>query len=244
MSSRTQERVMSATMKSEYASNFINQSRHSRTSSAITFGTTGMSNKSTTTRESLVYPHRIKQPDSFLELIQGKYTADHIEKQREQDRIDYVKHLLFGRKRTFKNHIDNNSNQLRKLEAHKKIKLMSQMEAKENEIHDYLQTATMDKIQYRNYNEKALLLLKPTTSINGLVKATRSMKPRQAKTTTMSLGTHNNTREGEGKFKSNVGFYLSNTTEIDKIAIKNNIKAKRPKSTKSGKVRKMNKDLV
>ena len=50
------------------------------------------------------------QPDSFVELISNKYMADHIEKQAEEDRLAYVKHMLFGQKRTFRNFIDNNSN--------------------------------------------------------------------------------------------------------------------------------------
>ena len=50
------------------------------------------------------------QPDSFMELISNKYMADHIEKQAEEDRLAYVKHMLFCQKRTFRNFIDNNSN--------------------------------------------------------------------------------------------------------------------------------------
>ena len=49
---------------------------------------------------------------------------DHILKQKEQDRVDYVKHMLFGKRRTFKNYIDNNSNQLRKITAKKKVELL------------------------------------------------------------------------------------------------------------------------
>jgi len=40
--------------------------------------------------------------------------ADYVENQREQDRVDYIKHLLFGKNRTFKNFINTNSNILKK----------------------------------------------------------------------------------------------------------------------------------
>ena len=79
--------------------------------------------------------------------------------------MDYVKHMLFGKRRTFKNFIDNNSNQLRKVTAKKKIALLDQIEQKEKEIHAYVNNSNINDIQYRNYNEKALVLLKPTTSI-------------------------------------------------------------------------------
>jgi len=57
-----------------------------------------------------------------------------------------VKHLLFGRRRTFKNYIDNNSNQLRKLENQKKIQIMTEMENTEKELHDYIRTANINNI--------------------------------------------------------------------------------------------------
>jgi hypothetical protein len=57
---------------------------------------------------------------------------------------------------------------LRKITNFRKIQLMNEIEGKEREIHDYVRTANMNNIQYRNYNEKALVLLKPTTSINAL----------------------------------------------------------------------------
>jgi hypothetical protein len=64
----------------------------------------------------------------------------------------------------------------------------------------------------------------------------------------MSLGPHNNTRSGDDKNKTHVGFYVSNTSDIDKITIKNKLKGKKPrsqsKSTRTAKVnRKMNGDL-
>jgi hypothetical protein len=96
---------MSATMKSEYASNYT---RHSRATSAYSFSTASRPSK--VTRESIVNPNRIPQPDTFKELIEGEYTKQHIERQQERDRLEFVKHMLFGRKRTFKNFIDNNSN--------------------------------------------------------------------------------------------------------------------------------------
>ena len=100
-----------------------------------------------------------------MNLIQNKFMEDHVLQQKEQDRVDYVKHMLFGKRRTFKNFIDNNSNQLRKVTAKKKIDLLDQIEAKEKEIHAYVSNANTNNIKYRNYNEKALVLLKPTTSI-------------------------------------------------------------------------------
>lgn len=77
------------------------------------------------------------EPDSFNELIENKYGSDYAENQREQDRVDYVKHLLFAKKRTFKNFIDNNSNLLRKETQNKKIMISGVMEDKERKLHDY-----------------------------------------------------------------------------------------------------------
>ena len=132
---------------------------------------------------------------------------DHVLKQKEQDRIDYVKHMLFGQKRTFKNFIDNNSNQLRKVTSNRKRDLLEQIEAKEKEIHSYVNNSNINNIKYRNYNEKALVLLKPTTSIQALKKSTE----RSNRHMSMSLGPHNNHKSGTGKIKPNVGYYLSNT---------------------------------
>jgi len=70
LTSRNNERIMSATMKSEYASNYTH---HSRATSAHTFSTAN-SKPSRVTRESIVNQNRILQPDSFKELIEGEYT--------------------------------------------------------------------------------------------------------------------------------------------------------------------------
>jgi len=48
-----------------------------------------------------------------------------------------VKHLLFAKKRTFKNFIDNNSNLLRKETQNHKILVNDVIEAKERLLHNY-----------------------------------------------------------------------------------------------------------
>ena len=66
-------------------------------------------------------------------------------------------------------------------------------------------------------------MIKPTTSVNALRETTNALlsKPKSAhsRVTSMSLGVHNNTKSG-AKPKPNVGFYVSNTSDIDKFAIK------------------------
>ena len=46
---------------------------------------------------------------------------------------------------------------------------MKDHEEHEQEIHNEIMTNTVDNFKYRNYNEKALDLLKPTLCINKLV---------------------------------------------------------------------------
>ena len=64
----------------------------------------------------------------------------------------------------------------------------------------------------------------------------------------MSLGTHNNTKSGEANnFKSGAGFYVSNTSDIDTIALKQKLghikKGRRARSRPRSKQTKYNKDL-
>ena len=44
----------------------------------------------TSFRESIVNMSRIPQPDTFADLIGGKYTINHIEEKREQDRNNLI----------------------------------------------------------------------------------------------------------------------------------------------------------
>ena len=54
------------------------------------------------------------QPEQFKDLIENKFHDDFVEHKKEEDRVKFVRQLLFAKKRTFKNFINNNSNIMRR----------------------------------------------------------------------------------------------------------------------------------
>ena len=66
------------------------------------------------TRDSIVNVNKMRQPDTFAELIQFDYQKAHIEKCQERDRVEYLNtKFMKGNPRIFRNFIDTNSNMLR-----------------------------------------------------------------------------------------------------------------------------------
>ena len=61
--------------------------------------------------------------------------SDYVEQQREADRLNYIKQILFGKPRTFKNYVDTNSNQLRSEAMSKRISLINAIADREEELH-------------------------------------------------------------------------------------------------------------
>ena len=67
------------------------------------------------TRDSIINVSKMRQPESFAELIGGQYQKAHIEECQERDRVEHLNSKFEkGNPRIFRNFIDTNSNLLRK----------------------------------------------------------------------------------------------------------------------------------
>ena len=147
------------------------------------------------------------QPDSFNDLIENKYYNDFVDELQEQDRAEFIQHLLFAKKRTFKNFIDNNSNLLRKQRQTLKSDVNKEVENLELRLHNY------------SNNQMDILQRKP-----GAMNVAANLKKKEAyskhRPLSMSLGLQNNTISTNTdtimKPNTRVGFYVSNTKEIDR----------------------------
>ena len=70
-------------------------------------------------------------------MIQNKYQNDFCDEAKEIDRAEFIQALLFSKKRTFRNFIDNNSNLLRKTVQHNKREVNDRLDAAERKLHNY-----------------------------------------------------------------------------------------------------------
>ena len=104
--------------------------------------------------------------------------------------------MIFGQRRTFKNFINTNTNLLRRTHQNEKMMLIDEYEARERQIHT------------NNYIQGGFTTGTLTPKASG---------PLRFKTMTMGLGPSNNHKSGDRFIKSNVGFYVSNTKEVDKL---------------------------
>ena len=79
----------------------------------------------------------MRQPESFHELISGEYQNQHVESQKEKDRIKHLNHSFYKENpRIFRNFIDTNSNLLRKQIQTRKMERMQLAEETEQQIQD------------------------------------------------------------------------------------------------------------
>lgn len=69
--------------------------------------------------------------ETMKELLQNNFMNKFIEKQREEDRSNWLASNLLGKNRTFKNFINNNSNILRRFKQKEKLTVMRQIEQRE-----------------------------------------------------------------------------------------------------------------
>ena len=162
-------------IRSEYKTNFSQiQIKKKRCQTANTSRSKASTSQSTKvevwTRDSIVNVNKMRQPESFKELIAGEYQNQHIESQKEKDRIEHLnQRFTKGNPRIFRNFIDTNSNLLRKQIQSRKMERMKMAEETEKEIQDSVKSGSG---QFRNYNPGALKLLRPTLTINKLLSET------------------------------------------------------------------------
>ena len=120
------------TLRSEYASNFTEKSSIRIKKKRAQTARRDSTSEGVWTRDSIVNVNRMKQPESFAELIEGKYQSNYMESQKEKDRVNYLdRNFKSGNPRIFRNFIDTNTNVLRRQMQTRKMESMRASEESE-----------------------------------------------------------------------------------------------------------------